>query len=485
MPALKNNSFGLNAFLKPAENQKLELSFSSLYEFRRGGDRMTLPAHESSQSEERVHNVLMAGVDYEVSFNEEKSQFIMYAAGQSTSRKHYTGIIPDIILKPDLDSSAYIYHFLNPPYGNSENSTYQIGGQLNHRIDDFISGTNVITVGAEYVHDDIFDEIPTYNYIIDQTTKNLGAFVQSDWAINQSLILLAGIRADQHNLLENIVFNPRVSLLYRLRTQTQFRLSWGTGFRAPQAFDADMHIAFAGGGISRIFLANGLTEERSQSISASVNYDMPKEKYVYGFTLEGFYTQLRDAFVLEEVGEDQFGKLFEKRNAGFSTVRGGTLELRGNYNRLYQLEAGATLQSSSYDQEIIISEDLDPTNRFLKTPDYYGYFTLSATPESNFSGSFTGVYTGPMLLVHFAGSPELPDHDAYVQTEGYFDINTKLAYTWEMSHVDTEIEVFGGIHNILNNFQTDFDTGKNRDSGYIYGPAKPRTFFLGIKIRSL
>ena len=27
--------------------------------------------------------------------------------------------------------------------------------------------------------------------------------------------------------------------------------------------------------------------------------------------------------------------------------------------------------------------------------------------------------------------------------------------------------------------------GKNRDSNYIYGPAAPRTFFIGLKINSL
>jgi len=69
---------------------------------------------------------------------------------------------------------------------------------------------------------------------------------------------------------------------------TQFRITWGTGLRAPQAFDADMHIAFAGGGISRISLDPDLKEERSNSISCSVNYDKATEKFIAGFTLEGF-----------------------------------------------------------------------------------------------------------------------------------------------------------------------------------------------------
>ena len=131
---------------------------------------------------------------------------------------------------------------------------------------------------------------------IDQTTGNFGAFLQSDWEIRKGFTLLAGVRADKHNLVDRVILSPRVSLLYKLKTFTQFRLTWGTGFRAPQAFDADMHIAFAGGGVSRIVLSPALVEERSQSLSGSVNYDKATENFIVGFTLEGFYTKLNDAF---------------------------------------------------------------------------------------------------------------------------------------------------------------------------------------------
>ena len=484
LPHLKNNSFGLNAFLKPNVNQKIEFSFSSMYEYRRGGDQILAPAHMALQSEERTHNVLMAGLDYQIDFNDGYSSFIAYGAAQKTLRQHYTGIFPDVVYKPYTDSTDIMNHYVNPPYGNSDNQTYQIGGQINHEVKQLF-GKNVLTAGAEYVYDYVFDEIPAYNYLLDQTTKNLGAFLQSDWTMTTNFTLLAGVRADKHNLVDQVVLNPRVSMLYRIKDKTQLRVGWATGFRAPQAFDADMHIAFSGGGISRIVLDPELDPERSQSLTASVNFDNPTEKYVYGFTLEGFYTRLNDAFVLEEAGVDEFGMIFEKRNAAFSTVAGSTLELRANFNRQYQVEGGFTLQSSLYDQAINYSEDLENTSRFLKTPDYYGYFTLTATPNSKVNASLSGVYTGPMMMVHYAGAPELPEGDVYVHTPAFFDLGTKVAYKWVMEPVDTEFEVFGGIQNILNAYQTDFDTGKNRDSNYIYGPGKPRTFYLGIKIRSL
>jgi outer membrane receptor for ferrienterochelin and colicins len=44
-----------------------------------------------------------------------------------------------------------------------------------------------------------------------------------------------------------------------------------------------------------------------------------------------------------------------------------------------------------------------------------------------------------------------------------------------------QIQLSGGIQNILNSYQSDFDKGVNRDASYIYGPSRPRTFFIGLK----
>lgn len=477
LPQLANNSFGANLFFKPTYNQKLELSFSSLTEYRYGGEMVKDPAHMALQSEERTHYVFMGGLDYQLNFNEENSSFIAYLAGQKTDRDHYTGIIPD-------DSLGIRNHLADPPYGYTHNLTLQAGTQLNHRVQDFLGGSNVFTAGLEYVYDEVVDTIPAYNYEIDQVTGNFGAFLQSDWEIGRGLNLLAGVRADKHNLLDRVVFSPRISLLYKLQTFTQFRLTWGNGFRAPQAFDADMHIAFAGGGVSRIVLDPNLVEERSHSLSGSVNYDRATENFIVGFTLEGFYTRLNSAFYLQPVGSDEFGDIFEKRNGSGASVQGTTIELRGNYNKKTQIELGFTLQTSLYDDPVDHVEGDQPVNEFLRTPNQYGYVTWSVTPGDRFNASLSGVYTGPMLVAHYAGAPE-QTVDEYFDTPSFFELNLKLGYTFNLKAIDSGLEVFGGIKNLTNAYQSDFDTGKNRDSGYIYGPAAPRTFFLGLRILSL
>ena len=88
-----------------------------------------------------------------------------------------------------------------------------------------------------------------------------------------------------------------------------------------------------------------------------------------------------------------------------------------------------------------------------------------------------------MGVVHFAGAPEQPV-DEYVTTPSFFEFGAKVGYTFKFEVVDSGLEIFGGVKNLTNAFQDDFDTLRDRDSGYIYGPGAPRTFYLGLRLHS-
>jgi len=245
-----------------------------------------------------------------------------------------------------------------------------------------------------------------------------------------------------------------------------------------------IHIAFAGGGVSRIILSPDLKEEKSSSISGSINYDKASERFIAGFTVEGFYTHLSDAFYQEPIGKDAFGEVFEKRNGDGATVKGASLELRANYNKKIQLETGITLQASNYDTAVRYSDDLAPTRTFLRAPEVYGFATLTYTPSKRFSTAVNMVYTGSMDLVHLAGAPE-QTQDSYVSSPTFTNIGFKTSYNMNFDDIDSNIELYVGAKNLLNHYQNDFDSGKNRDSNYIYGPNSPRSVFIGVKLSSL
>lgn len=477
LPELSNTSFGLNSFLLLGKNQKLELSLSKLNEYRYGGEITSKPALEAQQAEERTHDVWMGSIDYQINFNQEKSAFIVYTGWQQTDRIHYTGILPD-------EDSAILAHKANSPNGTSVASTLQGGFQLNHKLTKTWGIQNVLTLGAEFLYDDVRDEINTYNYLIDQTTTNLGILAQSDWKLTPNLNVLTGVRVDQHNLMNNLVVSPRTALLYTWKKNTQFRLSYGSGFRAPQAFDTDLHIAFAGGGVSRVQLSDDLQPERSHSLSGSINYDKVKTKYIAGITLEGFYTRLNKAFILNPIGEDSFGEVFEKTNGRGATVQGITVELRANFNSKIQIETGFTAQTSRYSEKVEYIEGIDGIKDFIRTPNQYGYGIVTLLPNSKINGTINYIYTGSMLVPHFAGAPnQLVDE--IEKTNSFHELSFKVNYTIDFKKLKSKINFYGGIKNVTNSYQTNFDIGKNRDSNFVFGPAQPRTFYIGIKVLSL
>lgn len=474
MPLLKNTAFSLLTYVDLAKWHQLELFLAHWDERRRGGDHVAGPVHLSQQAEERDHNVTLGGLDYRWAWPDERGSVSVYGALQDVARDHYTGILPD-------DSLAYLEHLALPPYGNSSDITFQGGFQLHWKSKTTSIGTHLLTAGAEYIDSHVKDRIEAYDYFLDQRTRNTGIFIQSEWRLPFSLTLLSGIRADRHNLIESWVWNPRFSLLYKWGENLQLRTSWATGFRPPQAFDADMHIAFAGGGIQRIQLAEGLTEERSQSLSGSLNYDRPTETWIWGFTVESFYTRLKNAFVLEELPGGEPGlSILEKRNGPGSTVAGLTWELRGNYDDKVQWESGLTWQQSRYDNLVAWSAAVPGAREYLRSPGIYGYHLLTYTLRKKLQFSWSGVLTGQMKVPHFG-----VEGDMLVRTPAFWENNLRISWTIVPNQWNSGLELFGGMKNIFNAYQNDFDSGKYRDSNYIYGPSQPRTFFLGCRLKSL
>ena len=83
-----------------------------------------------------------------------------------------------------------------------------------------------------------------------------------------------------------------------------------------------------------------------------------------------------------------------------------------------------------------------------------------------------------MLLEHHAG---MITRNTTVQTPAFFDMGFKAAYDFNI-HKSFTLQLNAGLQNVLNSFQKDFDTGADRDSGYMYGPTLPRCFFFGVKL---
>lgn len=265
-------------------------------------------------------------------------------------------------------------------------------------------------------------------------------------------------------------------------SKLQARLTYSTGFRAPQAYDEDLHVTAVGGEGVQIELADNLKEERSNSFSGSVDWTTSFGHWQSNILLEGFYTELDNVFILEDAGQNSDGfAIKERRNGSGARVYGVNLDAKLAHGKEFTLQAGVTAQRSRYKRAEAWTE-VDgkelTTRRMMRTPDFYGYFTITSAPAKNLDLSLSGTYTGSMIVPHYAG---YIDKDRMETTSDFFDLNLKAAYTFVLrDHV--KLQLNAGVQNMLGSFQKDLDKGEFRDSGYFYGPTQPRTIFIGVKI---
>ena len=460
---LNMNTFGMRAYYRPNYFSRINVEYHTTNEFRRGGNKFNLQPHEADITEQTKHIINSGGVSYDRYWGE-KHKMSVYGSIQHTDRNSYYGA--------QIDMNAY---------GKTNDLTWVVGGMYVGNMDRCLFAPATFTGGVEYQSNSLHDVMTGYHRDMQQDVRIAGGFVQNEWRLNR-WTMLVGARLDKHNLIDHPIFSPRVNFLYKPSDNLQARLTYSTGFRAPQAYDEDLHVTAVGGEGVQIRLADGLREERSNSFSGSVDWSFPMGHWQSNILLEGFYTDLHHVFVLEDIGEDQNGdKIKERRNGSGAKVYGVNLDAKVAHGREAQLQLGFTVQRSRYNRaEVWTSEgeEEQTTKRMPRTPDYYGYFTFTSAPLKNFDFSLSGTYTGKMIVPHMAGYIEKSRME---HTPQFMDLNLKLNYTFVLKdHI--KMQVNGGVQNIFNSFQKDLDKGEFRDAGYFYGPTQPRTYFVGIKI---
>ena len=460
---LNMNTFGMRAYYRPNYFSRINVEYHTTNEFRRGGNKFNLQPHEADITEQTKHIINSGGVSYDRYWGE-KHKMSVYGSIQHTDRNSYYGA------QKDMNA-----------YGKTNDLTWVVGGMYVGNMDRCFFAPATFTGGVEYQSNSLHDVMTGYHRDMQQDVRIAGGFVQNEWRLNR-WTMLVGARLDKHNLIDHPIFSPRVNFLYKPNDNLQARLTYSTGFRAPQAYDEDLHVTAVGGEGVQIRLADGLREERSNSFSGSVDWSFPMGHWQSNILLEGFYTDLHHVFVLEDIGEDQNGdKIKERRNGSGAKVYGVNLDAKVAHGREAQLQLGFTVQRSRYNRaEVWTSEgeEEQTTKRMPRTPDYYGYFTFTSAPLKNFDFSLSGTYTGKMIVPHMAGYIEKSRME---HTPQFMDLNLKLNYTFVLKdHI--KMQVNGGVQNIFNSFQKDLDKGEFRDAGYFYGPTQPRTYFVGIKI---
>ena len=457
---MSGQTLGMRGYVKTGLYSKLTAEYHHLQEYRRGGDNLHLPPHEVMIAEQVRHSINTGSLKYDRFSPDERHRFNVFASLQHINRESYYGA--------GMDPNAY---------GETIDLTWVAGGQYVYKFENCLFMPADLTAGLEYNQDHLRDNMWGYDRVTDQMVRIGSAYLQNEWKNARWSFLLGG-RLDKHNLIDGVIFSPRANLRFNPTEKINLRASYSYGFRAPQAFDEDLHIDNVGGIVSMIRLADDLKVEKSQSVSLSADMYAQWGDWQGNLLVEGFYTDLSDVFALTEIGVEDGVLIKERRNESGARVFGGNLEGKLAYRSIWQIQAGMTLQKSDYKEAHAWAEDVEAVTTMFRTPNLYGYFVTSYNPLKQLMLSLSGTYTGRMLVEHHAG---WIDVNRTERTPDFFDMNFKAAYDFRL-HGNIKLQLNAGVQNIFNAFQRDFDQGPDRDSGYIYGPSAPRSFYLGIRL---
>ena len=462
IPHLNSTTVGFRSYFKTSDYSKITAEYHHTTEFRRGGYGIdSLQPHESPLTEQLKHNIDAATAKWDMYTADNKHFVSVYTSFQHIARDSYFGT--------NYNPNAY---------GKSTDIVSVTGAQYRFSYPCGIMNAD-LSAGAEYSYNQLRDQILGYDRNTLQRVHLGGGYVQNEWKNKQWSILVGG-RLEQHSLLDKPVFSPRANIRYTPIEPIILRLSYASGYRAPQIYEEDLHVGAVGGEVSLISLDENLKPEYSHSISGSIDMYKRFGKWDLNLTLEGFFTQLNDVFTLVENGHDAQGNLLLTRtNASGARVAGMNIEAKVGFGHLLTFQAGYTYNHSRYIEPLQWSENpnIAPQRRMFRTPEHYGYFLCNIEPVEHFHIVTNGKVTGNMLVQHFA----IPE-DEEVTTPTFFEWDIKLCYDIPLYKHYT-LEINAGVKNILDQFQSDLDKGMDRDAGFIYGPATPRTYFVGVNLK--
>ena len=464
---LRSETVGFRAYYKTSAHSRLTAEYHHIHEFRRGGDKHMEAPHKAMICEQLDHNIDGGGLRFDL-FPNMRHRASIYLSAQGIGRSSYFGT--------DMNPNAY---------GSTNDFTMVGGGQYTYNYKAGLPAE--LTAGIEYNYNMLNDIYHATNRRLEQHTSTVGLFAQNEWK-SEKINILVGFRLDKHNMIDAPIFAPRANVRYSPIEDLGLRLSYSSGYRAPQAYNEDLHIDALNHSVSIIEIDPNLRPEFSHSLSASADYYRTFGRLQANLLVEGFYTMLDDVFTLEnthETTDDEGNNYIYKirRNAAGANVGGITAELKLGIPSIFDVQVGYTFQKSRYVEPERWSEDVEAQRTMFRSPDHYGYMNTNFTITDNLNASLFGTFTGPMLVQHAAYTDingiEHPDSEK--RTESFWDFGFKLGYTFNLSDV-VNIEVNLGVKNIFDSYQRDLDVGAGRDSAYIYGPSLPRTYFFGVKL---
>lgn len=404
-------------------------------------------------------------------YNADYGKTNVYGIGITTKQAEYfskTGFLfPSTPYKSIGIQTSGKYQEQNMFFGNRKYDGIQKNFYANVIYANIIGTTDhKYKLGTSYLYDN-YNE--SYNDSLFGRTESVpGVFAEYTYTHAENFSLVAGIRADLHNMY-GLFYTPRLHLRYNTKTKTTFRLSGGRGFRT-----------------NNLFVEN-------QSVFASSRQVIIQEKFKpeiawnYGISInQQFKLFGNDAFI----NLDLFRTDFENQII---------VDLDQHVNRVVFYN----LQGESYSYSLQTDIGFEPLKNFAVKAAYkwydvkttYNYELLDKPYVPRHRVMLNLAYSTYMDIWRFDfttnwfGESRLPstvqnpvEYQLPKKSKSYFLLQGQITKKFR------KIETYLGCENILNYTQkspivaANDPYGKYFDASMIYAPLEGRIVYFGMRM---
>lgn len=159
-----------------------------------------------------------------------------------------------------------------------------------HGLYSHIFGSNILTIGADYMHDYLL----TYQFTAGEThsQSSVDAFVQFDYNPLSWLNVTASVRDDYFSESDNNALTARLATMFKF-TGFSVRANYAGGFRAPTL--KEMYMNFDMAGMQMIYGNPNLKPEKSHNFNVALEHNGQIRRSVfkgsYSLTAMGYYNR--------------------------------------------------------------------------------------------------------------------------------------------------------------------------------------------------
>lgn len=349
-------------------------------------------------------------------------------------------------------------------------------GYANLIYQSVINNTNhIVKMGTSLLYDKYDEKFNTAQFARKEIVS--GAFFEYTYTYSEKFNMVAGLRADYHNLF-GLFVTPRLHVRYAPTEKTVFRFAAGRGQRTANIFAENMSI-FASSRVMRIQAENvntkayGLNPEVAWNFGVNLSQDFTfKEKE--GSISVDFYRTIFENQVVVDLDKTA-------REINFSNLDGisysNSLQVELNYEPIKHFDVRLAYRmydvKTTYHGELL-QRPLVAQNR--------AFINLAYLTRSRWTFDYTLQWWGKKRLPNTSANPEKYRLDEF--SPAYFLMNAQITKSFSK-----KFDVYIGLENMLN-FRQEMPIIAHEqpfspyfDSSIVWGPIFGRMVYAGMRLR--